>query len=105
MDLESTNSGIEVGKGRRRRRVGEVVCRHVDRLHRGDRTILGGGDALLQITHFGGQCGLVTDGARHPAQQCRDLGTRLSEPEDVVNEEKYVLTLNVTEVLRHGEPR
>jgi len=31
-----------------RRRIGEVIGRHVDRLDRGDRTGVGVGDALLQ---------------------------------------------------------
>ena len=30
---------VEVGEGGRRRRVGQVVGRHVDRLHRGDRAL------------------------------------------------------------------
>ena len=32
-----------MGEGGGRRRVGQVVCRHVDGLHRGDRSTLGGG--------------------------------------------------------------
>src|SRR5690606_25989830 len=39
---------IQVGKGGCRRRVGQVVGRHVNGLHRGDRTLVGGRDALLQ---------------------------------------------------------
>src|SRR6476659_11319888 len=37
---------VEVGEHRRGRRVREVVGRHVDRLHRGDRALAGRGDAL-----------------------------------------------------------
>ncbi len=85
-----------------RRRVGQVVGGHVDRLHRGDRTVLGRRDALLQLTHLGGQRGLVTGGGRHAAEKRRDLRARLGEAEDVVHEEEHVLAL-ITEVLGGGE--
>src|SRR5665647_2205338 len=95
--------GVEVGEGGRRRRVGEVVGRHVDGLHRGDRAALGGGDALLQLAHLVGQGGLVAHGARHAPEESGDLGTRLHETEDVVDEEQHVLAAHLAEVLRHGE--
>ena len=90
----------------RRRRVGEVVGRHVDRLHRGDRALARGGDPLLELAHLGREGRLVADGARHAAEERRHLGARLDEAEDVVDEEQHVLAL-VAEVLRHrqaGEP-
>ncbi len=88
---------------RRRRRVGEIVGGHVDRLHRRDRALLGGGDALLQLTHFGGERRLVADRRRHAAEQRRYLGPGLREPEDVVDEHQHVLALDVAEVLGDGE--
>ena len=60
------------------------------------------GDPLLQLAHLGGERRLVADGARHAAEQRRDLGARLDEPEDVVDEEQHVLAL-VAEVLRHRQ--
>ena len=95
--------GVEVGEGGGRRRVGEVVGGHVDRLHRGDRAALGRGDALLQLAHLGGQVGLVADRRGHAAEQRRDLGAGLGEAEDVVDEQQHVLLLDVAEVLGHGE--
>ncbi len=95
--------GVEVGEGGRRRGVGQVVGRHVDRLHRGDRALLGRGDPLLQVAHLGGQGRLIAHRARHPAQQRGDLGAGLGEAEDVVDEEQHVLALDVAEVLRDGE--
>ena len=86
----------------RRRRVGEVVGRHVDRLHRRDRAGARRRDPLLQLAHLGRQRRLVADGARHAAEQRRDLGARLDEAEDVVDEEQHVLAL-VAEVLRHRQ--
>ena len=93
---------VEVGEGGRRGRVGVVVGGHVDGLHRGDRAGLGRGDALLELAHLGGQGRLVTDGARHAAEERRDFGTGLHEAEDVVDEEQHVAAL-VAEVLGHRQ--
>ncbi len=87
----------------RRRRVGEVVGGHVDRLHRRHRAGRRRGDPLLQLPHLGRERGLVADGARHASEQRRDLGARLHEAEDVVDEEQHVLAL-VAEVLGHRQP-
>src|SRR4029079_19360109 len=99
-------------QGRRRVEVGERVCgrgvrqvvrRHVDRLHRRHRAGRRRGDPLLELPHLGGERGLVADGARHAAEERRDLGAGLDEPEDVVDEQQHVLAL-VAEVLRHRQP-
>jgi hypothetical protein len=95
--------GVEVGEGRGRRRVGEVVGGHVDGLHRGDRALVGRGDALLERAHLGGQRGLVTDGAGDTAEERGHLGARLREAEDVVDEQEHVLAFFVAEVLGDGE--
>ena len=95
--------GVEVGEGRERRRVGVVVGRHVDRLQRGDRTALGGRDALLQLAHLVGERRLVAHRGRHAAEQRRHLRAGLDEAEDVVDEEQHVLVLHVAEVLGHRE--
>ena len=92
-----------MGERRGRRGVGQVVGGHVDGLHGGDGALLGGGDALLQLAHFGGEVGLVADGRRHTAEQRGDLRTGLGEAEDVVDEEQRVRTLFVAEVLGDGE--
>ena len=65
----------------------------------------GRGDALLQLAHFVGQGGLVSDGRRHAAEQRRHLGAGLGEPEDVVDEQQHVLLLHIAEVLGHGQGR
>src|SRR3954449_13335665 len=93
---------VEVREHRRGRRVGEVVGGHVDRLHRGDRALPRRGDPLLQLAHLGLERRLVADLRRHPAQQGRDLGARLDEPEDVVDEQQHVLAL-LAVVLRHRQ--
>src|SRR5437867_1558854 len=94
---------VEVREGGGGRRVGDVVGRHVDRLHRGDRALLRGGDALLELAHFGAQRRLIADRRRHAAEQRRDFGPGLREPEDVVDEQQHVFPFLVTEVLRGGE--
>ena len=82
--------------------IGQIVGRHVDRLDGGDRAGARRGDALLQLAHLGRERRLVPDGARHAAEQGRDLGARLHEAEDVVDEEQRVLAL-VAEVLGHRQ--
>ena len=93
-----------MGKRCCRCRVGQIVGRHVNRLHRGDRTLVRGGDALLQRTHVGGQCRLITHGRRNTAEKCRHFRTGLREAEDVVDEEQHVLAL-VAEMFGDGETR
>ena len=94
--------GVEVGERVRRGGVGEVVGRHVDRLHGGDRADARRSDPLLELPHLGRQGRLVADGARHAAEERRHLGARLDEAEDVVDEEQHVLAL-VAEVLGHRQ--
>ena len=95
--------GVEVGERGVRRRVGDVVGGHVDRLHRGDRVTARRGDPLLQHAHLVGQRRLVADRRGHAAEQRRHLGAGLGEPEDVVDEQQHVLLLHVAEVLRHRQ--
>ena len=102
IDALQRDGGVEVGEGRRRGRVGVVVGRHVDGLHRGDRARLGRGDPLLQLAHLGRQRRLVADGARHAAEERRHFGAGLHEAEDVVDEEQHVAPL-VAEVLGHRQ--
>ena len=94
-----------MGERRGRGRVGEVVGRDVDGLDRGDRALLRRGDPLLELAQLGGQVGLVADGRGHPAEQGRDLGARLGEAEDVVDEEEEVLVHLVAEVLGDRQGR
>ncbi len=89
----------ERGRGRR---VGEVVGRHVDRLHRRDRALGGGGDALLQRAHVGRERRLIAHRGRNAAEQRRHFRAGLREAEDVVDEEQHVLAL-VAEIFGDGQ--
>src|SRR3954447_5399539 len=93
---------VEVREHRRGRRVGEVVGRHVDGLHRRHRALARRGDPLLQLAHLGLERRLVADLRRHAAEQRGDLGAGLDEPEDVVDEQQHVLAL-LAVVLRHRQ--
>lgn len=78
-----------MGEGGGRGGVGQVICRHVDSLHGGDRAFLGGSTvhvvskihywthlhshALLHTTHIRGESGLVSDGRRDTTEQGRHL--------------------------------
>ena len=96
---------VQMREHRGRRRVGEVVRRHVDGLDRRHRSLLGGGDPLLESTHLGLERGLVADRRGHTPEQRRHLGARLDEPEDVVDEQQHVLAAGIAEVLGHRQPR
>uniref|UniRef100_A0A182WD12 Uncharacterized protein n=1 Tax=Anopheles minimus TaxID=112268 RepID=A0A182WD12_9DIPT len=97
------SGGVQVSEGGGRSRIGQIVSRHVDGLHRRDGTLLRRGNTLLHATHVRGQGRLVTDSGRDTTQQGRHLRTGLGEAEDVVNEQQHILTLLVTEILSHGQ--
>ena len=96
---------VEMRERRGRRRIRVVVGGHVNRLHRRDRTLARGRDALLQLAHFGQQRRLVADGRRHAAEQRRHFRAGLREAEDVVDEQQHVLVFGVAEVLGDGQRR
>ena len=93
---------IQVGKGRCRSRVSQVVCRNINCLYRSNRTSLGRGNTFLKVAHLRCQSWLITYCGRHTAEQCRYLRTSLGETEDVVDKQQYVLAL-VTEVFCFGK--
>ena len=105
IDRGEHDEGVEEAEGRGRGGVGEVVGRHVDGLHRGDRALVGRGDPLLQGAHLGRQGRLVAHVRRHPAQEGRDLGAGLAEPEDVVDEQQGVGPGGVAEPFGHRQGR
>src|SRR5665213_3856579 len=77
-DRAFQNDGrVQVREGRRGRRIGQVVRRNVDGLKACDRTFFGRGDAFLQVTHFGGERRLITDGTRRAAEERGDFRTGL----------------------------
>ena len=92
-----------MGERRRRSRVGQVVRRHIDCLNGSNGTVLRGSDTLLKFTDIRCQCRLISYCGRHTAQQRGNLGACLHETEDIVDEQKHVLMLLVTEILRHGK--
>ena len=103
-DLARQHGGrVQVRERGGGRRVGQVVGGHVDGLHRGDRALLGGGDALLQRAHVGGERRLIAHCRRNAAQQRRHFRARLGEAEDVVDEEQHVLAFLVAEIFGLGE--
>eukprot|EP00053_Salpingoeca_punica_P005891 m.57224 g.57224 ORF g.57224 m.57224 type:complete len:538 (-) comp13441_c0_seq1:14-1627(-) len=91
--------GVQVGEGGGRGGIGQIVGRHEDGLHGGDRALGGGGDALLHDTHVRGEGGLVADSRGDTAEQGRHLRAGLGEAEDVVDEEEHVRLGHVAEVL------
>ena len=94
---------VQVRKRRGRSRVGVVVGRHVNRLHRSDRTALRRSDALLQFADFGVEVRLIAHGRRHAAEKRGNFRARLHETENVVDEEQHVEMLLVAEIFRDGQ--
>jgi peptide chain release factor 1 len=92
-----------MGEGGGGGRISQIISRDVDSLDGSNGSLLGGGNTLLHTTHIDGESGLVTDGRGDTTQKGRHLGTGLGESENVVNEEKHILTLLVTEVLSHRQ--
>src|SRR6266568_9115858 len=97
------DSGVEVSEGCGRSRVSVVVGLVVHGLHRCYRSLLGRGDALLQLTHLFCQVWLVAHSGGHATQERRYFSACLCEAEDVVDKEQHVLALFVTEVFRQRQ--
>ena len=96
---------VKVSEGVGRSRVGQVVRRDVHGLEGRDRTLLGRGDAFLEVTHFGGEGRLVTHCGRRATEESGHFGTGLGEAEDVIDEEENVAVLFVAEEFGHRESR
>jgi peptide chain release factor 1 len=84
-------------------RISKIVSGDIDGLDGGNGTVLGGSDTFLHTTHISGKSGLVTDSRWDTTQKGRHLRTSLSETENVVNEEKHILTFVITEVFSDGK--
>ena len=97
------SGGIQVSEGGGRGGVGKIVGRDVDGLDGGDGSLGSGGNTLLEPSHVSGKGGLVSDSGRDTSKKGRHFGSGLGKAEDVVNEEKHILSLLVTEVLGDGE--
>lgn len=70
-----------------RRRVGEIVFRHIHRLNRGNSTSIGIGDALFQLQQLGAHGRLISQARRHLPHQAGNLHTGLDETKNIINEQ------------------
>ena len=77
---------VQMRERSRRRRIGQVICRDIDSLERGNRASLRRCNALLEDAHFLGQRRLVSHGRRHAAQQCRNFRSSQCVTVNVVDE-------------------
>ena len=96
--------GVEMAEGGRRGGIGQIVRRDIDGLDGGDGTVLGGGDALLELSHLGSEGRLIADGGRHSSKKGGDFTSRLGETIDVVDEKQDVVMGDVAEVFCHRQP-
>jgi peptide chain release factor 1 len=97
------SSGIKVSEGGSGSRIGKIISRDIDGLDGGNGTLKSGGNTLLKHTEIGSKSGLVTDSGGDTTKKGRHLGTSLSETENVINEEKHILALLITEVLSNSK--
>ncbi len=88
-----------------RRRIGEIVRRHIHRLDRGDGAGIGVGDALLQPRQLGAHRRLIAQTRRHLPHQAGHLHAGLDETENIVDEQQHIAMLVVAEILGHRQRR
>ena len=101
-DIAGQNrSRVQMRKSRRGRRVCQVIGRNINCLYRSDGSLLGRCDPFLQRAHFCRECRLIADGGRHTSKQCRNFRTCLCKAENIINEQKHVLILDIAEILCH----
>jgi len=95
--------GVQVGESGSWGWIGQVISWHIDSLDGGNGTLEGGGNSLLHSTHIGGEGWLVTDGRWNSTEKSGHLRTGLGESENVVDEEKHILALGISEVLGNSQ--
>ncbi len=88
-----------------RRRIGEIIRRHIHRLNRGDRAGVGVGDALLQSRQLRAHRGLITQARRHLSHQAGDFHAGLDETKNIINEQQDIAMFIVAEILGHRQRR
>ena len=84
-------------------RICKIISRHVNGLHRGNRSLSCGGNTFLKTTHISCKSWLVTDSRWNTSKKGRHLGTSLGETENVVNEKKHILSFLITEIFSNGQ--
>lgn len=84
-------------------RIGKIIGWDVDGLDGSNGSLLGGGNSFLEGSQICREGGLISDGGWDTSEQGGHLRASLGESEDVVDEEKHVLSGLISEVLGNGE--
>jgi hypothetical protein len=95
--------GIQMGEGGGRGGIGKIISGHEHSLDGGNGSVSGGGNSFLEGTQIGSESGLVTDSGRDTSEKGGHFGASLGESEDVIDEQKHILVLFISEVLSDGE--
>jgi hypothetical protein len=95
--------GIQMGEGGGRGGIGKIISGYEHSLDGSDGSVSGGGNSFLEGTQIGGEGRLVTDSGRDTSEKGGHFGASLGESEDVINEQKHILVLFVSEVFSNGE--
>jgi len=97
------SGGVQMSEGGSGGGISQIISGHVDGLDGSDGTGSGGSNTLLEGTHIGGEGRLISDSGGDTSEKGRHLRTSLGESEDVVDEQKHILVLFISEVLSDGE--
>ena len=88
-----------------RRRVGQIVCRHINRLNGRYGSGVSVGDPFLQPRQFRAHGRLIAQTRRHLPHQAGYLHAGLDEAENIIDEQQHVAMLVVPEILGHCQRR
>lgn len=83
--------------------ISKIIGWHIDSLDGSNRSLLGGGNSFLEGSQICREGGLISDGGWDTSEQGGHLRASLGESEDVVDEEKHVLSGLISEVLSNSE--
>ena len=95
--------GIQMGEGGSRGGIGQIISGYEDGLDGGNGSVSGSGNSFLEGTQISSEGRLVTDSGRDTSEKGRHFRASLGESEDVIDEQKHILVLFVSEVLSNGE--
>ena len=86
-----------------RRRIREIVCRHIYGLDRGDGAGVGVGNALFQPRKLRPHRGLIAQPRGHLTHQAGYLHASLDKAENIIDEQQHIAVLVIAEILGHRQ--
>mmetsp|Transcript_21603 Transcript_21603/g.27489 ORF Transcript_21603/g.27489 Transcript_21603/m.27489 type:complete len:254 (-) Transcript_21603:657-1418(-) len=81
----------------------KIISRHINSLDRSNRTSVCGSNTFLKFSQICSQGWLVTDSRWNSSQKSRHFRTCLSKSENIINKQKHILSLRVTEIFCNSQ--